>query len=136
MVAFSAFRSLTRADRRTLPGEDEDEGRKVAQQAEQSRMLQDLWTAFDEDKSGKLDLQEVEQVLASALPDMSRKDLEKVRATAWPIVDPVNMAALPSRDIVLVVLSSALGFSLLGFLLPFAAFSRCRLRCFSLPAVR
>ena len=99
-------------------------------------MLQDLWTAFDEDKSGKLDLQEVEQVLASALPDMSRKDLEKVRATAWPIVDPVNMAALPSRDIVLVVLSSALGFSLLGFLLPFAAFSRCRLRCFSLPAVR
>ena len=43
----------------------------------QARMLQDLWTSFDDDKSGKLDLKEVEQVLAAALPDMTQKDLER-----------------------------------------------------------
>eukprot|EP01051_Picozoa_sp_SAG22_P010109 SAG22_NODE_889_length_6648_cov_6.695984_1_plen_212_part_00 len=63
-----------------LPGEEDDPRRIAAQQAEQSRMLQDLWTAFDEDNSGKLELQEVEQVIASALPDMSRKDLERAFA--------------------------------------------------------
>jgi Ca2+-binding EF-hand superfamily protein len=43
-------------------------------------MLKDLWTSFDDDKSGKLDPKEVKQVLAAALADMSQRDLERAFA--------------------------------------------------------
>ena len=42
----------------------------------QTKMLQDLWKTYDDDSSGKLELREVEQVIAAVLPDMSAGDLE------------------------------------------------------------